>query len=67
MSANKKDFLPTVSNELLLSTMPFGLGWLLQTEDCATPCPASVVLATTLYTLRYHGMTPPPEDKTDIN
>ncbi len=66
---NKLDY-NTVSHELLLLTMPFGMGWLsdtTQTGDCDTPCHASVVLATTLYTLRYHGIAAPPEDKTEIN
>ena len=67
MDTNKKSFMPAVSHELLLLTMPFGMGWLSQTEDCASPCPASVVLATTLYTLRYYGIAAPPEDKTEIN
>ena len=67
MDINKKSDMPPVSHELLLYTMPFGMGWLSQAEDCATPCPASVVLATTLYTLRYYGIAAPPEDKTEIN
>ena len=52
-----------LTNLILLQTMPFGLCWALDSKDSALADPASIILGTTMWSLRYLGMVSPPAEK----
>ena len=56
-----------ITHEILLHTMPFGSGWLSDTEDDASVDPASVMIGTALFMIRRHAFTGKNPDEPEIN
>ena len=52
-----------LTNLILLQTMPFGLCWAVDSEDCERADPASIILATSIWALRHAAMVSPPAEK----